>query len=54
MAKGGVVFCHRRNHGCADSGYIGVGESIDDLRAFSPKQFVAALFETDDSECSAL
>ena len=27
--------------------FIGVGEKIDDLRPFSAKSFVAALFETD-------
>lgn len=46
-AKGGVVF-NIANTTDIPIRYIGVGESIDDLRAFSPKQFVAALFETDD------
>lgn len=45
-AKGGVVF-NIANTTDTPIRYIGVGESIDDLRAFSPKQFVAALFETD-------
>ncbi len=46
-AKGGVVFNIAETTDVPIR-YIGVGESIDDLRAFSPKQFVAALFETDD------
>lgn len=46
-AKGGVVFNIAETTNVPIR-YIGVGESIDDLRAFSPKQFVAALFETDD------
>lgn len=46
-AKGGVVFNIAETTDIPIR-YIGVGESIDDLRAFSPKQFVAALFETDE------
>lgn len=46
-AKGGVVF-NIANTTDIPIRYIGVGESIDDLRTFSPKQFVAALFETDE------
>ena len=46
-AKGGVVFNIAETTNIPIR-YIGVGESIDDLRAFSPKQFVAALFETDE------
>ena len=46
-AKGGVVFNIAETTDVPIR-YIGVGESIDDLRSFSPKQFVAALFETDD------
>lgn len=48
-AKGGVVF-NIAETSDVPIRYIGVGESIDDLRTFSPKQFVAALFETDDKE----
>ncbi len=48
-AKGGVVFNIAETTDVPIR-YIGVGESIDDLRAFSPKQFVAALFETDEKE----
>ncbi|AMN67318.1 cell division protein FtsY [Psychrobacter sp. P11G5] len=47
-AKGGVVFNIAETTDVPIR-YIGVGESIDDLRAFSPKQFVAALFDTDES-----
>lgn len=46
-AKGGVVFNIAETTDVPIR-YIGVGESIDDLRAFSPKQFVAALFDTDE------
>lgn len=46
-AKGGVVF-NIAETSDVPIRYIGVGESIDDLRAFSPKQFVAALFETEE------
>ena len=48
-AKGGVVFNIAETTDVPIR-YIGVGESIDDLRAFSPKQFVAALFETEEKE----
>ncbi len=48
-AKGGVVFNIAETTDVPIR-YIGVGESIDDLRSFSPKQFVAALFETDEQE----
>ena len=48
-AKGGVVFNIAETTDVPIR-YIGVGESIDDLRSFSPKQFVAALFETEDKE----
>jgi fused signal recognition particle receptor len=48
-AKGGVVFA------IADKvkvpiRFIGVGESIEDLREFDPKEFVGALFETDATD----
>ncbi|MEC7119707.1 MAG: signal recognition particle-docking protein FtsY [Pseudomonadota bacterium] len=45
-AKGGVLFnIASRSH--VPIRYIGVGEKIDDLRPFSAKSFVAALFDTD-------
>lgn len=45
-AKGGVLFnIASRSH--VPIRYIGVGEQIDDLRPFSAKSFVAALFDTD-------
>lgn len=46
-AKGGVVF-NIANNTNIPIRYIGVGESIDDLRAFAPKDFVKALFYTDE------
>ena len=46
-AKGGVLFnIASRSH--VPIRFIGVGEKIDDLRPFSAKSFVAALFQTDD------
>jgi fused signal recognition particle receptor len=45
-AKGGVLFnIASRTH--VPIRFIGVGEGIDDLRPFSAKSFVAALFDTD-------
>lgn len=46
-AKGGVLFniASKTN---VPIRFIGVGEQIDDLRPFSAKSFVAALFNTDD------
>jgi fused signal recognition particle receptor len=45
-AKGGVLFnIASRTH--VPIRFIGVGEKIDDLRPFSAKSFVAALFDTD-------
>ncbi len=46
-AKGGVLFnIASRTH--VPIRYIGVGEKIDDLRPFIAKEFVAALFQTDN------
>lgn len=46
-AKGGVLFnIASRSH--VPIRFIGVGEKIDDLRPFSAKSFVAALFQTDN------
>lgn len=45
-AKGGVLF-NIANQTHVPIRFIGVGEKIDDLRPFSAKSFVAALFETD-------
>ncbi len=46
-AKGGIVFAVKRELGIPVK-YIGVGEGIDDLRPFSPNDFVKAIFETKD------
>ncbi len=46
-AKGGVVF-NIANTTDIPIRYIGVGEGIDDLRCFEPKDFVKALFDDDD------
>jgi fused signal recognition particle receptor len=45
IAKGGIVFAVKRELGIPVK-YIGVGEGIDDLRPFSPDDFVKAIFET--------
>lgn len=45
-AKGGVLF-NIATKTRVPIRFIGVGEQIDDLRPFSAKSFVAALFETD-------
>jgi fused signal recognition particle receptor len=43
-AKGGIIFAlAEKNH--IPVRFIGVGESIDDLKPFSGKEFVSALFE---------
>jgi fused signal recognition particle receptor len=42
-ARGGVVFAVRQELGVPIR-YIGVGEAVDDLRSFDPRQFVDALF----------
>lgn len=46
-AKGGVVFNVAQNTDIPIR-YIGVGEGIDDLQAFDPKEFVDALLEKDE------
>lgn len=43
-AKGGIIFAVRRELGIPVR-LIGVGEGVDDLKAFSPDDFVKALFE---------
>jgi fused signal recognition particle receptor len=50
-AKGGVIL------GICDElklpvRYIGIGEKVDDLREFDPRDFVAALYERDDSQAA--
>ena len=43
-AKGGVIFALAQQLNIPIR-YVGVGEKIDDLRPFSAKEFVTALFE---------
>ncbi len=43
-AKGGIVFAIADKTGIPIR-FIGVGEKIDDLRAFEPQEFVKALFD---------
>lgn len=42
-AKGGIIFAIKRELGIPIR-YIGIGEGIEDLRDFEPKDFVKALF----------
>lgn len=50
-AKGGVVFAIADQFSVPIR-YIGVGEGIDDLRAFNSKDFVDALFSQNDHEAT--
>ncbi len=43
-AKGGIIFSLKKELGVPVK-FIGVGEGMDDLRPFSPEDFVNALFE---------
>jgi fused signal recognition particle receptor len=45
-ARGGVVIAIRKETGVPIR-YIGVGEAVDDLRAFDARQFTAALFDSE-------
>lgn len=51
-AKGGVVISIKEELGVPVR-WIGVGEGIDDLRPFNPKEFAQALFGKDESEAEA-
>lgn len=42
-AKGGIIFAIRRELGIPIR-FIGIGEGVEDLRDFEPKEFVEALF----------
>ncbi len=48
-AKGGIAVAIQSELGIPVK-YIGVGESIDDLQKFDPRQFVEALFHTSDEK----
>ncbi|PLX81170.1 MAG: signal recognition particle-docking protein FtsY [Desulfuromonas sp.] len=45
-ARGGIIIAIANDLGLPVR-YIGIGESVEDLRPFDPEEFVAALFETD-------
>lgn len=47
-AKGGIIFSIAENLQLPIR-YIGVGEQVDDLRAFAPEDFVNALFTVDQT-----
>lgn len=48
-AKGGIIFAIAKNLGVPIR-FIGVGESIDDLRPFDAKEFVSALLSRENME----
>jgi fused signal recognition particle receptor len=48
-AKGGIVFAIARRLGLPIR-FIGVGESIEDLRPFDAAEFVAALLDGDGGD----
>ncbi len=48
-ARGGVVLAIKEELGVPVK-YIGVGEKIEDLQAFNPEDFAAALFDTEKTE----
>ncbi|WP_163577895.1 signal recognition particle-docking protein FtsY [Halomonas faecis] len=51
-AKGGIIFALAKQLGTPIR-FIGVGESLDDLRPFAAKDFVDALFDQGDTRDSA-
>ena len=48
-AKGGIVFALKKELGIGVR-YIGVGEGMDDLQLFEPRDFVEALFSGEEGE----
>lgn len=48
-AKGGVIFAIAKRLGLPIR-FIGIGEGIDDLRDFNARDFIKALFDSDDSD----
>ncbi len=48
-AKGGIVLAIKNDYNIPVK-YIGVGEKIDDLEPFDPKEFVDAIISPDDDE----
>lgn len=48
-AKGGIVLAIKNDYNIPVK-YIGVGEKIDDIEPFDPKEFVDAIISTDDDE----
>ncbi|MDX2345978.1 MAG: signal recognition particle-docking protein FtsY [Legionella sp.] len=50
-AKGGILFAIADELGLPFR-YIGVGEGMDDLRAFDPEQFIQAIFKNDPVQTS--
>lgn len=48
-ARGGIVFSIKNKLGVPVK-FIGVGEGIDDLRPFNAKEFVDAIFESEESQ----
>ena len=48
-ARGGIVFSIKNKLGVPVK-FIGVGEGIEDLRPFNAKEFVDAIFESEESK----
>ena len=48
-AKGGIVLAIKNDYNIPVK-YIGVGEKIDDIEPFDPKEFVDAIISPDDNE----
>lgn len=48
-ARGGIVLCIKKKLGVPVK-FIGVGEGIEDLRPFDAKEFVEAIFESEESK----
>lgn len=48
-ARGGIILCIKKKLGVPVK-FIGVGEGIEDLRPFDAKEFVEAIFESEESK----
>ena len=48
-ARGGIVFSIKNKLGVPVK-FIGVGEGLEDLRPFNAKEFVDAIFESEESQ----
>mgnify|MGYP003345111426 CR=1 FL=1 len=48
-AKGGIAIAIQKQLGIPIK-YIGIGEGVEDLQPFDPREFVEALFRTDEGQ----